>query len=152
MLCTDDVYSMTGTDKGISSIPINLRVFSPHGTVILTRHLSTLTCGTVLNLTLIDLPGMTKVAVEGQPEDIEFQIRDMLMQFITKDNCIILAVTPANQVYSAPCSHLMGNDRIWPTLMPSNSLRRWTHKVERDKVLPCLTLARRTHDWCHHQA
>ena len=31
-----------------------------------------------------------------QPADIEFQIRDMLMQFITKDNCLILAVTPAN--------------------------------------------------------
>ena len=34
----------------------------------------------VLNLTLIDLPGLTKVAVGDQPPDIEFQIRDMLMQ------------------------------------------------------------------------
>jgi len=39
---------------------------------------------------------MTKVAVGDQPADIEFQIRDMLMQFITKENCLILAVTPAN--------------------------------------------------------
>lgn len=51
---------------------------------------------TVLNLTLIDLPGMTKVAVGDQPQDIEHQIRDMLMQFITKESCLILAVTPAN--------------------------------------------------------
>ena len=50
----------------------------------------------VLNLTLVDLPGMTKVPVGDQPADIEFQIRDMLMQFITKENCLILAVSPAN--------------------------------------------------------
>ncbi|XP_020788571.1 dynamin-3 isoform X1 [Boleophthalmus pectinirostris] len=71
---------ITGSNKGISPVPINLRVYSPH----------------VLNLTLIDLPGMTKVAVGDQPVDIEFQIRDMLMQFITKESCLILAVTPAN--------------------------------------------------------
>ena len=50
----------------------------------------------VLNLTVIDLPGLTKVPVGDQPADIEFQIRDMLMQFITRDNCLVLAVTPAN--------------------------------------------------------
>ncbi|KAM8878713.1 dynamin-2 isoform 2-T2 [Spinachia spinachia] len=71
---------ITGSNKGISSIPINLRVYSPN----------------VLNLTLIDLPGMTKVAVGDQPQDIEHQIREMLMQFITKESCLILAVTPAN--------------------------------------------------------
>ncbi|XP_068606204.1 dynamin-2 [Brachionichthys hirsutus] len=71
---------ITGSNKGISTIPINLRVYSPH----------------VLNLTLIDLPGMTKVAVGDQPQDIEHQIRDMLLQFITKESCLILAVTPAN--------------------------------------------------------
>ncbi|XP_076608281.1 dynamin-2 isoform X7 [Chaetodon auriga] len=71
---------ITGSNKGISPIPINLRVYSPH----------------VLNLTLIDLPGMTKVAVGDQPIDIEHQIRDMLLQFITKESCLILAVTPAN--------------------------------------------------------
>ncbi|XP_070774843.1 dynamin-2-like isoform X3 [Enoplosus armatus] len=71
---------LTGSNKGISPIPINLRVYSPN----------------VLNLTLIDLPGMTKVAVGDQPVDIEHQIRDMLMQFITKESCLVLAVTPAN--------------------------------------------------------
>ena len=50
----------------------------------------------MLNLTLVDLPGLTKVPVGDQPPDIEYQIRDMIMQFITKDNCLILAVTPAN--------------------------------------------------------
>ena len=50
----------------------------------------------VLNLTLIDLPGITKVPVGDQPADIESQIRDMIMQFICRDSCLILAVTPAN--------------------------------------------------------
>ncbi|XP_060939716.1 dynamin-2 isoform X3 [Limanda limanda] len=71
---------LTGSNKGISPVPINLRVYSPN----------------VLNLTLIDLPGMTKVAVGDQPQDIEHQIREMLLQFITKESCLILAVTPAN--------------------------------------------------------
>ncbi|KAM9734654.1 dynamin-1a isoform 7-T7 [Menidia menidia] len=71
---------ITGANKGISSVPINLRVYSPH----------------VLNLTLVDLPGMTKVPVGDQPADIESQIREMLMQFVTKENCLMLAVSPAN--------------------------------------------------------
>jgi len=50
----------------------------------------------VLNLTLIDLPGMTKVPVGDQPPDIEIQIRGMLLEFISKENCLILAITPAN--------------------------------------------------------
>ncbi|KAM9324777.1 dynamin-3 [Gastrophryne carolinensis] len=70
----------TGTNKGISSVPINLRIYSPN----------------VLNLTLIDLPGITKVPVGDQPADIESQIRDMIIQFISRDSCLILAVIPAN--------------------------------------------------------
>jgi dynamin GTPase len=50
----------------------------------------------VLNITLIDLPGLTKVPVGDQPLDIEMQIKDMIFQFITKETCLILAVTPAN--------------------------------------------------------
>lgn len=34
--------------------------------------------------------------VGDQPADIESQIKDMLMQFITKENCLLLAVSPAN--------------------------------------------------------
>ncbi|XP_063066328.1 dynamin-1a [Engraulis encrasicolus] len=71
---------ITGANKGISPVPINLRVYSPN----------------VLNLTLVDLPGMTKVPVGDQPADIEAQIRDMLYQFVTKENCLVLAVSPAN--------------------------------------------------------
>ena len=45
----------------------------------------------------MDLPGLTKVAVGDQPEDIEQQIKEMLYSYISQDNTIILAVTPANQ-------------------------------------------------------
>lgn len=50
----------------------------------------------VLNLTLIDLPGLTKVPIGDQPADIESQIKAMIFQFIKRENCLILAVTPAN--------------------------------------------------------
>nr|NP_001259588.1 shibire, isoform N [Drosophila melanogaster]AGB95430.1 shibire, isoform N [Drosophila melanogaster] len=76
----DETDRVTGSNKGISNIPINLRVYSPH----------------VLNLTLIDLPGLTKVAIGDQPVDIEQQIKQMIFQFIRKETCLILAVTPAN--------------------------------------------------------
>lgn len=59
-------------------------------------HISHSSDCAVLNLTLIDLPGITKVPVGDQPADIEQQIRDMIMQFITRESCLILAVTPAN--------------------------------------------------------
>eukprot|EP00732_Lithocolla_globosa_P002005 Lithocolla_globosa_v1_NODE_1173_length_2812_cov_7.424374.p1 type:complete len:702 gc:universal NODE_1173_length_2812_cov_7.424374:2180-75(-) len=75
-----DTDVKTGGDKGISPNPINLKIFSPH----------------VLNLTLVDLPGMTKVPVGNQPADIELQIRNMCTKFIAKKNAIILAVTAAN--------------------------------------------------------
>lgn len=70
----------TGTNKGISEKPINLRIYSPK----------------VLDLTLVDLPGITKVPVGDQPADIEALIRNMILQFIQKENCLILAVSPAN--------------------------------------------------------
>ncbi|KAL5572115.1 hypothetical protein UlMin_021712 [Ulmus minor] len=51
----------------------------------------------VVNLTLVDLPGLTKVAVEGQPDSIVQDIENMVRSYIEKPNCIILAISPANQ-------------------------------------------------------
>ena len=50
----------------------------------------------VLNLTLVDLPGMTRVPVGDQPPDIETQIRNMVYEYIKKESTLILAVSPAN--------------------------------------------------------
>ncbi|KAG7495593.1 dynamin-1 isoform X1 [Solea senegalensis] len=71
---------ISGNNKGISEEPIHLKIFSPH----------------VVNLTLVDLPGITKVPVGDQPKDIEVQIRDLILKHISNPNCIILAVTAAN--------------------------------------------------------
>ncbi|ORY03883.1 vacuolar sorting protein 1 [Basidiobolus meristosporus CBS 931.73] len=75
-----DTELKTGNNAGISAQPINLRIYSPH----------------VLTLTLVDLPGLTKVPVGDQPKDIEIQIIDMILKYISKPNAIILAVTAAN--------------------------------------------------------
>jgi dynamin GTPase len=70
----------TGTNKGISPVPINLKIYSPR----------------VIDLTLIDLPGVTKVPVGDQPADIGTLIRDMVLEFIERETCLILAVSAAN--------------------------------------------------------
>ncbi|RZC01548.1 Dynamin-related protein 12A isoform C, partial [Glycine soja] len=77
----DETDRETGRNKGISSVPIHLSIYSPH----------------VVNLTLVDLPGLTKVAVDGQPDSIVQDIENMVRAFIEKPNCIILAISPANQ-------------------------------------------------------
>ncbi|VEL12906.1 unnamed protein product [Protopolystoma xenopodis] len=68
------------TLQSISSEPISLKIYSPD----------------VFNLTLVDLPGITKVPVGDQPEDIEAQICQLCLQYIKNPNSIILAVTAAN--------------------------------------------------------
>ncbi|KAL5060639.1 hypothetical protein RYX36_032243 [Vicia faba] len=77
----DETDRETGRSKQISTVPIQLSIYSPN----------------VVNLTLIDLPGLTKVAVEGQPDSIVHDIENMVRSYIEKPNCIILAISPANQ-------------------------------------------------------
>ncbi|KAG0242137.1 Dynamin- GTPase protein [Actinomortierella wolfii] len=71
---------VAGQNKGISRTPIHLKIYSKN----------------VLNLTLVDLPGVTKVPVGDQPTDIEKQTRNLIFDYITKPNSVILAVSPAN--------------------------------------------------------
>ncbi|EEA22283.1 hypothetical protein EYB25_006493 [Talaromyces marneffei] len=76
----NETARIAGSNKGINRQPINLKIFSPH----------------VLNLTLVDLPGLTKVPIGDQPSDIEKQTRTLISEYIAKPNSIILAVSPAN--------------------------------------------------------
>ncbi|XP_024029174.1 dynamin-related protein 3A isoform X2 [Morus notabilis] len=69
-----------GLNKRVSDKQIFLKISSPN----------------VLNMTLVDLPGITKVPVGDQPIDIEAMIRNMIMVYIQQESCIILAVSPAN--------------------------------------------------------
>ncbi|PSS03327.1 hypothetical protein EW026_g5003 [Hermanssonia centrifuga] len=75
-----ETFRVAGQNKGISKLPIHLRIYSPD----------------VLDLTLVDLPGLTKIPVGDQPSDIERQIRSLVIDYISKPNCVILAVSPAN--------------------------------------------------------
>jgi len=72
---------LVGKGNGISSTPIYLRIHSPH----------------VPTLTLVDLPGITKVPTGDQPIDIEKQIRKMVLHFISNPNAIIVAVSTATE-------------------------------------------------------
>ncbi|CAI9095511.1 OLC1v1031478C2 [Oldenlandia corymbosa var. corymbosa] len=77
----DETDKVTGRTKQISPLPINLSIYSQN----------------VVNLTLVDLPGLTRVAVEGQPEGVVQEIENTVRSYVEKPNTIILAVTPANQ-------------------------------------------------------
>ncbi|XP_042175939.1 interferon-induced GTP-binding protein Mx isoform X2 [Oncorhynchus tshawytscha] len=55
-----------------------------------------ITSSTVCDLSLIDLPGITRVAVKGQPEDIGVQINNLITKFIKNKRTIILVVVPCN--------------------------------------------------------
>ena len=98
----------------------------------------------VLNITLIDLPGLTKIPVGDQPIDIEAQIRDMIMQFIGKETCLILAVTPAN-VDLATSDALMLAKTVDPDgillLLIAHSFRRLVLSLDSHLVVDPLLLA-----------
>uniref|UniRef100_A0A3Q4I981 Interferon-induced GTP-binding protein Mx n=1 Tax=Neolamprologus brichardi TaxID=32507 RepID=A0A3Q4I981_NEOBR len=71
---------MAGVGVGISDELISLEIASPD----------------VPDLTLIDLPGIARVAVKGQPENIGDQIKRLIQKFITKQETISLVVVPCN--------------------------------------------------------
>ncbi|KAK0478681.1 Dynamin central region-domain-containing protein [Armillaria luteobubalina] len=91
-----ETFRVAGQNKGVSKLPISLRIYSPD----------------VLDLTLVDLPGLTKVrqwcpvlfhlfnecldSGRDQPSDIERQIRNLVVDYISNPNSVILSVSAAN--------------------------------------------------------
>ncbi|XP_018426312.1 PREDICTED: interferon-induced GTP-binding protein Mx2-like [Nanorana parkeri] len=71
---------IAGTNHGISDELITLEIVSPD----------------VPDLTLIDLPGITRIAMPNQPEDIGKQIKLMIKKYISRQETINLAVVPCN--------------------------------------------------------
>uniref|UniRef100_A0A3Q2VFP7 Interferon-induced GTP-binding protein Mx n=1 Tax=Haplochromis burtoni TaxID=8153 RepID=A0A3Q2VFP7_HAPBU len=71
---------LIGNDTGISSELISLEIASPD----------------VPDLTLIDLPGIARVAVDGQSADIGDKIKTMIQTVISKQETINLVVVPCN--------------------------------------------------------
>ncbi|XP_050412022.1 dynamin-1-like protein isoform X1 [Patella vulgata] len=90
----NETNRLSGTDKGICPDPINLKIFSDR----------------VVNLTLVDLPGMTKLPVGDQPPDIEIQIRELCLRYISNPNSIILAVTAANTDFATSEALKLGRE------------------------------------------
>lgn len=66
----NETLRVAGQNKGVSKLPIHLKIYSPN----------------VLNLTLVDLPGLTKIPVGDQPSDIERQIHGLVSSYISKPN------------------------------------------------------------------
>eukprot|EP00696_Hemimastix_kukwesjijk_P010491 gnl/Hemi2/23215_TR7782_c0_g1_i2.p1 gnl/Hemi2/23215_TR7782_c0_g1~~gnl/Hemi2/23215_TR7782_c0_g1_i2.p1 ORF type:complete len:672 (-),score=156.75 gnl/Hemi2/23215_TR7782_c0_g1_i2:128-1843(-) len=66
--------------KSLSDAPLHLDVYSPD----------------VLNLRLVDLPGLIHNPVKGQANNSRKLIKDMCKKYISNDNTIILAITAAN--------------------------------------------------------
>ena len=94
---------MAGENKGICPEPISLKYYSDKVgqthrgcMVVIVLIIFYFQQFKVLSLTLVDLPGMTKVPVGDQPEDIEQQIRSLIHKYINNPNSIILAVSAAN--------------------------------------------------------
>jgi dynamin 1-like protein len=69
-----------GKTKDIKDVPIVLSVYSP-------------TCP---DLTLIDLPGITRVPIDGQAANIEEVTKKMCRHYCQDERTIILCVLPAN--------------------------------------------------------
>ena len=75
-----DTDKICGKNSDISNIPIMLKIYSP----------------SVVDLSLVDLPGMTQVPTGDQPQDIGQKINQLCMQYIQPKTAIIMAVCPAN--------------------------------------------------------
>jgi len=73
---------IAGTNKNIVNVPIILTIYS----------------STCPDLTLVDLPGITRIPLHnsGQPENIEEITKNMALHYVKEPRTIILAVVPAN--------------------------------------------------------
>ncbi|THU70050.1 hypothetical protein C4D60_Mb08t20940 [Musa balbisiana] len=86
---------IAGTSKGISDVPITL-IVKKKG---------------VPDLTMVDLPGITRVPVHGQPENIYEQISQIIMKYITPKESIILNVLSATVDFPT-CESIRMSQRV----------------------------------------
>ena len=87
---------LAGVKKNIVDVPIVLNIFSP-------------TCP---DLTLVDLPGITRIPLKGseQGDDIEKVTKNMAERYCRDPRTIILCVIPANQDISTSDGLKMARD------------------------------------------
>lgn len=77
---TSETNRVAGRNKLISDEPIIIKIYSTN----------------LVDLTLVDLPGLVKVPIGGQPDNIDSIVKKIVMDFISNPNAIILAISPAN--------------------------------------------------------
>jgi hypothetical protein len=86
---------LAGTSKGVTDMPIQLLIRKPHAP----------------DLTMVDLPGITRVPVYNQPQNIYEQISRMIMRYIRPEECIILNVLSA-QVDFPTCESIRMSQQV----------------------------------------
>ncbi|KAJ4968546.1 hypothetical protein NE237_015247 [Protea cynaroides] len=91
----DATIEIAGDSKGISNSPLTL-VVKKKG---------------VPDLTMVDLPGITRVPVRGQPEDIYEQVSEIIMEYITPKESIILNVLSATVDFPT-CESIRMSQRV----------------------------------------
>jgi len=72
--------NLAGPGKGISAEPLIINLEGSY----------------FPNLSCVDLPGLTRIPVAGQPDDIENQTKNLAINFLRNEACVILAVSSAN--------------------------------------------------------
>ena len=77
---TSETNRVAGRNKLISDEPIIIKIYSTN----------------LVDLTLVDLPGLVKVPIGGQPDNIDTIVKKIVLDFISNPNAIILAISPAN--------------------------------------------------------
>jgi len=93
----DATAQLAGRGVGVVSTPIYLSVFRPN-------------CP---DLTLVDLPGITRNPIGDQPKDIYNMIKNMIYKFITPEASVILNVMPATVDFST-CEGVMMSKEVDP--------------------------------------
>ncbi|KAJ4846250.1 Dynamin- protein 4C [Turnera subulata] len=92
VVATDEI---AGNGKGISNSPLTL-VVKKAG---------------VPDLTMVDLPGITRVPVKGQPENIYEQIADIINEYIKPEESIILNVLSATDDFTT-CESIRMSQKV----------------------------------------
>eukprot|EP00834_Sanchytrium_tribonematis_P001669 NODE_43_length_33755_cov_1.178542.p7 type:complete len:458 gc:universal NODE_43_length_33755_cov_1.178542:2674-1301(-) len=73
----NELISVAKSVQHISSTPIYLKLYSKH----------------VVNLTLIDLPGLIQIPTIHQPNDLDDQIFQLVSHYAKKENALLLAIS-----------------------------------------------------------
>ncbi|CAI5950106.1 unnamed protein product [Closterium sp. NIES-64] len=94
---SEATVTLAGSRKGVMNCPITLEVRRPD----------------LPDLTLVDLPGITRVPIEDQPKDIYNQVKAMIMNYITPKESVILNVLAAEVDFST-CESIVMSQEVDP--------------------------------------